>query len=139
MVKFWLTKIYDQRYTAVQRYWSTAGISDDTPRSSMAELGYWGWTLLGVSIAGIFVATLSFLARLYVRRFLTRNLDVSDLFMGLGLFAVYGFTACVIAGKSPSAAWLSTVAYTSRDKLPLVVSDTMFLTCRAPFVVERLW
>ncbi|KAJ6012562.1 hypothetical protein N7522_002917 [Penicillium canescens] len=54
----------------------------------MAEIGYWGRTLLGVSIAGIFAATLSLLVRLYVRRCLTKNLDISDLFMGLGLFAV---------------------------------------------------
>jgi hypothetical protein len=68
----------------------------------MDDLGYWGRTLLGVSIAGIFMATLSFLARLYSRRMLARKLDVSDLFMGLGLFAVYGFTACVITGESSS-------------------------------------
>ena len=108
------------------------------PPGSMAEIGYWGRMLLGVSIAGIFVATLSFLVRLYVRRCLTKNLDISDLFMGLGLFAVYGFTACAIAGKSPSVYWFSTVTYTTPDKLPLVGSDTMFLTCRDPFVVERL-
>jgi hypothetical protein len=67
----------------------------------MAELGYWGRTLLGVTTAGIVVATISFLVRLYTRRLLARKLDISDIYMGLGLFAVYGFTSCVIIGESP--------------------------------------
>ena len=77
----------------------------------MAELGYWGRTLLGVSIPSMFLATLSFILRLYVRRWLTRNLDNSDLLMTIGLLAVHASTTCVIIGKSRPVPWTVASAY----------------------------
>lgn len=63
------------------------------------DLNYWPRTVIAVSIVGTVVATLSLLLRLYSRRLTNRRLDVSDLFMNLGLLVSYGVSICGIIGE----------------------------------------
>lgn len=78
------------------------------------ENRYWKNVLIIVPIVGTALATLSYVLRLYSRRFTTAGLKVEDWLMGAGLLLSYCATAFVVNSESArplQARWLARRAY----------------------------
>ncbi|KAL3484684.1 hypothetical protein BJX62DRAFT_248201 [Aspergillus germanicus] len=60
------------------------------------ESTYWSRTLIAVVFAGVILATIFFLLRLFCRTKTNWKLATEDLFMGVGLVFSYGLSTCII-------------------------------------------
>jgi hypothetical protein len=60
------------------------------------ESTYWSRTLIAVAFAGVILATIVFLLRLFCRTKTNWKLATEDLFMGVGLVFSYGLSTCII-------------------------------------------